>query len=353
MSFGMVIFRGGEREFFFQQVVSAAHFRGEAESTWKNLQEGLSCTQYAEEEGFSVDAEELQKASELFRYRNELITAQETERWLEERNLSVEDFSNYLERNHWHSRFASNLPDICSEYPPSPKAVEDALWAELILEGRFKAFTLPLAQRVAAKIESPDFTVPREGVETERELFFRRAAISSGELERWLTRFRCPRKWFEEMVEMDALYQRMGGAILSPERCHSELQAQHLPLTRIEAEGIFFPSWEAAREAFLCLTEDREGLAEVGRRSGSPVTFSSKFIRDLSEETQQAFFSASPGEILPPVEQGGNVWIFRVRQKIKPSLEDPDIRILIGEKARQGFFQSLVDKHIHWIFSPE
>ncbi len=40
-------------------------------------------------------------AAEAFRYEHDLITAEETERWLEKRALSLDDFTDYFVRQYW------------------------------------------------------------------------------------------------------------------------------------------------------------------------------------------------------------------------------------------------------------
>ena len=55
----------------------------------------------ADESDIELDDAAVAAAAEAFRYEHNLITAEETERWLEERGLSLDDFTDYFVRHYW------------------------------------------------------------------------------------------------------------------------------------------------------------------------------------------------------------------------------------------------------------
>ena len=91
------VFASEKRIFTIRDVIEAAYFRGELQLPWKGLLELLTCE--AATDSDPSDETFLQRMSEQFRFERDLITAEETERWLTERGLTLEDFSDYFLRH--------------------------------------------------------------------------------------------------------------------------------------------------------------------------------------------------------------------------------------------------------------
>jgi len=343
------IFESGERVYRLPEVLSAAGFRGDLEPLYQDLREGQACHAYAEEEGFALEMQELQAASEDYRYARDLITAEETEAWLQERHLTLDDFNDFLTREHWRRRFSPDLDRILPEYSPLENLTASSLWAGMMLGDRFKALVIPLARRVAVMREyAADPPAPQLAEEV-KKTFLGRIADSAPDLESWLERNLCSRAWFEELSALEAHFQKSRYSLLAPDRCLREVHAHRIDLTRIDAEGFGFPSKEMAQESFLCMIQDGENPETVVQRAGGNTARCSWLVKDLSEEGQQIFISAPPGEFLPPLEWDGAFWIFRVARKIDPDLEDPEVRPWIEEKVLDLSLNPLVDKHVRWL----
>lgn len=91
---GQVVFQAGQKTITVDDVICAAHLRGELEASWSRV------LKYAQSEtsGLGPDQADLQARSEQFRISRDLISAEETERWLDERGLTLDDFSDFLVR---------------------------------------------------------------------------------------------------------------------------------------------------------------------------------------------------------------------------------------------------------------
>ena len=100
-----VVFLCEDRSFDFRDLIDAAHFRGELEPIWKNLLRLIAAERKADADELEVDDEAIERAAEQFRYERDLITAEETERWLAERGLTLNDFGAHFVRHyldkHW------------------------------------------------------------------------------------------------------------------------------------------------------------------------------------------------------------------------------------------------------------
>jgi len=132
-------------------VVLAAHARGELQPAWTRLLVLLECEQQAEiaeEEG--PDDERLQTMSDQFRYERDLITAEETERWLGDRGLTLDDFNAHLLRHYWADTFDEPPAPEPLDYRSAPDGHWDLLIAELLLSGELDRMALQLSWRFAA-----------------------------------------------------------------------------------------------------------------------------------------------------------------------------------------------------------
>lgn len=88
------VFHVGNKTITMDDVICAAHFRGDLEKSWKRVCDYVK----SGASGRETDEADLQARSEEFRINRDLISAEETERWLDERGLSLDDFSDFLIR---------------------------------------------------------------------------------------------------------------------------------------------------------------------------------------------------------------------------------------------------------------
>src|SRR5437763_15121457 len=96
-----VIFSRGEREFTASEEVDCAVLRGEVGPLWNEFVRIGKCDRLANEQGLAPDESAIGAAAIAFRYEYDLITAEETERWLESRGVSVGEFCECFARSGW------------------------------------------------------------------------------------------------------------------------------------------------------------------------------------------------------------------------------------------------------------
>src|SRR5438105_14407066 len=96
-----VIFSSGERGFTAKEVVDCAVVRGEIDPMWKVFLRLAECDRLANERELEADDSALDSAAIPFRYKHDRIRAEETERWLEDRGLSLAEFSEYFTLQSW------------------------------------------------------------------------------------------------------------------------------------------------------------------------------------------------------------------------------------------------------------
>jgi len=82
-----------DRTFSVREVIEAAHFRGGLDAWWHKAARIV-------ESELTVDTEAVQVRADEFRTARDLITAEETERWLAVRGLTMEEFGDYCLAGH-------------------------------------------------------------------------------------------------------------------------------------------------------------------------------------------------------------------------------------------------------------
>ncbi len=142
-----------------------------------------------------ADEAALQSAVEQFRYERDLITAEETERWLEARGLTLDDFSDYFVRHARAQRLAGEGPrhGFRAHLPSRPREQRDLLRIELLLSGGMEAMAVGLSWRLAA-LDGNEAGISSELIEAERARFFQRTGLGARDVVPWVSRTPAGRK---------------------------------------------------------------------------------------------------------------------------------------------------------------
>src|SRR5450755_555113 len=144
------VFACGAKDYTVRDVVEAAHFRGELEPLWRDFVIRCAAAQAAEESEAELDDAAIDEAAVAFRYQYDLITAEETEAWLEARGLTLADFSEYFARLQWAREFSERTKTTPAAYEESSPEERDLFIVDLILSGELDRIAERLAWRVAA-----------------------------------------------------------------------------------------------------------------------------------------------------------------------------------------------------------
>jgi hypothetical protein len=309
-------FRAGGRAYTRDEVLRAAEFRGDLEPIRKTASDGLVCQRYAEDEGYQVDLDALQRLSESYRHARSLTAADDTERWLEERSLTLTDFTAYLERRYWLTRFASQLATIRSEYERAAPDILDVIWPEAVFGDYFPGLARALAWRVAAAIH--------DGAEPGA----------------------CP--WMEELLVLEQHYLECCRCVLTAENKSRTLAGLRRALLRFEADAVSFETLDRAHEAFLCVSQDGVPLEQVARRAGARFESLTGFIDTFPLSLQQKALSAAPGETIVSKAAADDFRVYTIRRKIDPDLRDPAVTGRVERALLHSFFENLIRMHIAW-----
>lgn len=334
------------RDYKARDLIDAALFRGELDSNWRQFLTGLEAEKRADQQDLELDQDAIDDAAELFRYAHDLITAEETEQWLEARALNLVDFTDYFTRQHWRSTIDEKieLPDI--DLGSAPAKLRELFTAELIFSDELDGLNTQLTWRLAALAATGESNLDPEKISAERRAFFDRTRVTESKLNAWLPRVGRDEKWLDEMLAMEVAYQGLCEKALTSEARNKQLATLRMPLTQFEAEVIELESSEAAKEALLCIRQDGMSMEEVAADARYPYRRITFLYEAVPEELKQKFWSAAAGNLLDPLPRGEGFELYRILQKTEPDPTDPNVRDRIDEHLLERQFSALASDHV-------
>jgi len=335
----------GPREYTARDAIDAAIFRGELEQQWQMFLCHVAAEERADELELELDESAISAAAEHFRYRHDLITAEETERWLAIRGLTFEDFSDYFARQYCVGAVDKSF---CSEqiaYTSASQELRHLFIAELILSGALEDMTNKLMWRLAARCAANE--PASDAITAENLKLLQRMAIEPAQLPSWLEEMGRDLQWLDEMLAIEAAYGTHCDTLLIPEARQRELMVLRLRLTRFEVELVELESHDAAQEALFCVREDGMSLEEVATEGRYPYRRADFLLEDLPIESQQKYLSVSEGDVLEAIPRGDGFELCRVITKVEPQLEDPTVKLRIDQRLLDQYFSDLTTKHTY------
>jgi hypothetical protein len=342
-----VVFTSGSESFTVRELIDSARVRGELESIWNELLRLVAAEERADEKELELDDSAIDQAAEAFRYEYDLITAEETEQWLEERGLTLNDFTDYFVRHYW----GNEVEDVEREeidLESAPNELRDLLIVELILSGELGRMAKRSSWRVAGSHEVGKNGLDPEALAAEKERLFERTGLDENQLADWVQAMNRDRGWLGRTLEMEALYRQKSEALLNRKACEHEVAGLRLPLTQFDLETVELDSLDAAREALLCVHDDGMSMEEVATEGRYPYRRAEVLLEDLPEDLQQKFLSVSAGDILDPIARGDGFYICRVIEKAEPKADDDAVRERAEHSILERHFSELTAKHIQW-----
>ena len=272
-----------------------------------------------------------------------MITAEETEAWLANRGLRLDDFADYLTREYYASTLREEIIPDEIEYSSAPADLRQSFLVELILSGELDRMTSDLIMRLAARCAGK--APPSDAIIAEKREFLHRNGMNSAQLANWLEQLKRDSKWLDEMLAIETAYRTHCDTLLVPEARQRELLALRLPLARFETEMIELESLDAAHEALFCVREDGMSMEEVATEGRYPYRRADFLLEDLPVDAQHRFLSVSAGEVLQPVAHGDGFELWRILKKIEPQSNDPSVKSRIDQRLLNRHFAELTSKY--------
>src|SRR5215471_14244033 len=167
----------GTHEYTARDAIDAAIFRGELADKWQTFLGHVAAEERADELELELDEPAISAAAEEFRYRHDLITAEETEGWLSTRGLTFGDFSAYFVRQYCAGALDGDFSSEDIRYTSAPEELRHLFLTELILSGQLDEMTVQLMRRLAARCAGKEPS--SEALEAEKAKFLHRIGIET------------------------------------------------------------------------------------------------------------------------------------------------------------------------------
>ena len=335
------------RRFTLREVVLAAEIRGDLEPLIAESRKSLACERRADEEGREADMDAVEELMDGFRYENGLVTVEETEHWLEENGLNVDDLGNHFLREYWKRELAREV-----DAAVMPDDEESAAWtSDLLISGGLSHLARHLAREATCALQRPG---PSESLARELLDRFRSSdRMRDIPFDRWMAEWQ-----IEEPAVLSVLFGQWCHAAdrrdaLTSERRAAALAEQRSALVRVELVSVQFDSEAAAQEAYLCVTADGLSLEVVADESGYPLRQTSAFVRQLPEEWHLPLLSSIPGRTLPPLPDSGTYHVCRVVTLHEPVLTDIAVAQALDELLLERHFGRLEAREVNWLLRTE
>lgn len=299
------VFSAGGHCFTWVEVVEWARARGE----WAALEQRVGALLARERELLAAGAlpstAHVQAAADNFRDRHNLLTGDELEEWLEQHDVSVDEWKGEMLR--------SLLEPSGNAAAPSPDVIERACWVHGVCLGQLAAYARRMAEEVAVHVRdqplilSPDVLA---ALPEERERF-------------------CA-----DQLRMQVLA--------------AEVTDNQIGWTRLDLRCLIHSDEMVVREAALCVRLDGRDLADVAADAAAGLHEISLLVDDIEPSLRTRLLAASPGELIGPVSTGSDYQLVVLVRRVAPSLDDPAVRSRAEETVITRALAAEVNRHVNW-----
>ena len=337
------------REVHGSEVLRAADVRGALTPPWQAFLAGRTALEACVDRGPPLEPSDVEAATEAFRYEHGLITAEETEAWFEERGLALEELDAYARRKLARERLESKTPSGTSDPWAAPPEVRASFRAELMLSGELGLLAYEFACRlVNARAHPGDASPSPAALEGLHREFLDRQGLDPAALAAWFARSGASAEELQHLLALEAAFRLRSGELTTPKARERMRVSLRIALIQVERESLTVGSNDAAREAVLCIREDGRTMAELANENAFPYERETLVLEDLDEESQRALLSATPGELLDPVEEGPRIRVSRLVAKREPEASDPEALRRIDRAILDAHFADLTAQHVRW-----
>ena len=309
-----VIFTVGEREFSGEDVVQAAKFWSDWAKLEQNVRYKIACLKKMEESEDFPDEDEFTSAATEFRYARDLLTAEETEKWLEDRDLTYEVWWEHIQRSVLVKKWSDTLIQIAAEFPVKQEEVEAIIEAEAICSREFDRFARKLAGR-AAIYESKGNVLSAKAYKEMSEM----------------------------LAELEESFQDYCKETIIPETIQEEIRLHSLDWIRFGLQILSFPEKEMAQEAAFCVREDGRSFERVAYDAKVLLEYIDDYLDQLDASLQEALFGAQKGDLIGPLHLHDQHVLVLVTKKVMPSIENPETQ----RKAEEDFLRRALENEIN------
>ena len=280
-----------------------------------------------------ASSEAVKEAGREWRRARHLIAGDELKAWLARRRLTLADWNAYVRRA---------VGQCAADAAPDPEAV----WAEGACSGAWDALADRLSARVAAwEAEGTPAAEQPPPVDWFARMPSAGEAVEIG-VDPADVAARCGDLWAAAVS-----FARLRAEASASDAVAATVAAHNIDWLRVECDWLEATDENVAREAALLARADGVGLDDVAKRAGLALEPRHVYVGDVDPALQPTLISAAPGDLVGPVALGngsGRWLIAAVRDKVVPTVNDPDVRARAEEAAVEAAVRRAIDEQVTW-----
>ncbi|MEO6725587.1 MAG: hypothetical protein ABIP14_09820 [Blastocatellia bacterium] len=324
----MTVFTINETEFCWEEIVAAAQSWGEWLPFVAEERQSLACLGYAAKNQQQLPENEVRAAATTFRYAHNLISAEETQAWLNRREMTAEDWMNWLRGKLLRERWADRLNEILAAHPVSDEEVAEVLKHHAVCAGKLSDWAIKLAGHAAIVAKSGLFDAgqcPLDGATgSSRDLVFR----------------------------IESEFERQWQMTVTPKLIESKIADHRLDWIHFDCRSLWFAEERMAREAAWCVTEDGLTIDEVARQAHAEVKYWAFYLDEIDAAIRPYFMAARQGDSLGPLKMTAQDQIgfpfFSIVEKKMPAIDDPKIRQRAEKTIIANLMEQAMNEQVKW-----
>lgn len=303
-------------EFGWEEIIAAAQSWGEWERFMERTRQVLACLRMATETNQLPSAKDVREAVTAFRYAHHLISAEDTQTWLNRWEMTIDDLTTYLRAQLLANRWENQLERIAAESPISDEVIAKVVNKHVICAGLFKRWAQELAGRSAIVSGSL-----KSGAATPREL----------------------------VAQIETEFQQARQQAVTPQLLQTKIADHRLDWIRFECRCVWFGDEPLAREALWCVTEDGLSLDEVAADARVEVRDWDFYLDELEAETRPHFLAARKGDLLGPLKFRNGFSLVSLTEKTLPTSDDPQIYRRAEHSIIAGLMSQAINERVKWM----
>jgi hypothetical protein len=325
---GRSLFTIGNRSYVWEDLVAAGCLWGDWLTLETRVRDGLICLarqdDLEEDDEDALSEDDVEESAAEFRYARDLVAADDLERWLEQRGLTIDGWLDYIRSSLLLDRWADDLEEIREEYEADDDEVAEALACEAVCSGLAGRLAERLGGRAAIHARAVEEGSPPDSAEAAALA----AAVPDDQLERFLPELsaKARRERVNAVASLEAAWRRFAAAVAPPDALRGLITSRRLDWVRVATVSVVAPDEDVAREIALCVKEDRRPIEEVAEEAGLSAETTELWLEDADEALRDALVGAQSGEVLGPLAWKEGHLVLTVGDKRLPSDDDADVR---------------------------
>lgn len=312
----MKVFTVNNTEFGWEEITAAAEVWGDWARLVEWTRQSLACQKYAVASGQLPDAKTTREALTAFRYAHNLISADETQIWLNRWEVSLEDLMSYLRGQLLIERWPGKLEEILGAHAVSDAEISQAIKSYAICADKLGEWAFRLAGHAAIAAKSGPFGAGDQG---QRQ---------------------APR---DLIACIETEFERERQQTVTPKQIETKIADHRLDWIRFDCRCLWFAEERIAREAVWCVTEDGLTLDEVAADARAEMRQWDFYLDEMEDSARPHFLAARQGDLLGPMKLQQGFPLFSIAAKKMPVADDPQIR----ERAERAILKSWTDQAIY------